>query len=45
MVEQQAKKMTSHKKKEANVHMVDNASKRPKGVTAVYATPATKDQQ
>ena len=38
MVEQQVKRMTGHKIKEADVHMVDNASERPKGVAAAYAT-------
>ena len=38
MVEQQVKKMTDRKIKEADVHMVDNASKRPRGVTSAYAT-------
>ena len=38
MVEQKAKKMTSHKTKEADVHMVDNASERPKGITFACAT-------
>ena len=42
MVEQQVKKMTSHKTKEADVHMVDNASERPRGIIAIYATPATR---
>ena len=40
MVEQQVKKMTSHKTKEADVHMIDNASERPRGITATYATQA-----
>ena len=38
MVEQQVKKMTGHKTKEADVHMVDNASERPKGITSACAT-------
>ena len=42
MVEQQVKKMTGHKTKEADVHMVDNASKRPRGITSAYATPAAR---
>ena len=42
MVEQQVKKLTSHKTKEANVHMVDNAPKKPRGTTSAYAAPATR---
>ena len=42
MVEQQVKKRIGHKTKEANVHMVDNASKRLRGITATYATPAAR---
>ena len=42
MVEQQVKKMTSHKTKEVDVHMVDNASERPRGITSAYATPAAR---
>ena len=45
MVVQQVKKMTSRKTKEANVHMVNNASERPRGITATYATPATRPYQ
>ena len=44
-VEQQVKKMTSHKIKEADVHMVDSASKRPRGVASAYATLATRPYQ
>ena len=40
MIEQQVKRMTGHKTKEADVYMVDNASERPKGVAPAYATPA-----
>ena len=40
MVEQQVKKMTGCKTKEVDVHMIDNASKRLRGITVAYATPA-----
>ena len=39
MIEQQVKRMTGHKTKEADVYMVDNASERPKGVVPTYAAP------
>ena len=42
MVEQHVKRITSHKTKEANVHMVDNASERPRGVAFAYTTPAAR---
>ncbi|KAL0004850.1 hypothetical protein SO802_012411 [Lithocarpus litseifolius] len=42
MVEQQVKRMIGHKTKEADVYLADNASKRPRGVTPTYATPATR---
>ena len=45
MVEQQIKRMTSRKTKEADVHMVDNASERPRGVAPAYATPAARPYQ
>ena len=45
MVEQQVKRMIGRKTKEADVHMVDNASKRPKGVAPTYATPAVRPYQ
>ena len=45
MVEQKVKRMTDRKTKEADVHMVDNASERPRGVAPTYATPATKPYQ
>ena len=45
MIEQQVKKMIGRKTKEANVHMVNNASERPRGITATYATPATRPYQ
>ena len=45
MVEQQVKRMTGHKTKEVDVYMVDNTSKRPRGVAPAYATPATRPYQ
>ncbi|KAK9993563.1 hypothetical protein SO802_023266 [Lithocarpus litseifolius] len=42
VVEQQVKKMTGRKIKEADVHMVDNASERPRGVASTYATPTVR---
>ena len=42
MVEQQVKKMTSRKTKEADVHMIDNTSERPRAITSAYATPVTR---
>ena len=45
MVEQQVKRMTGRKTKEADVHMVDNALERPRGVAPAYATPAAKSYQ
>ena len=45
MVEQQVKKMIGCKTKEADVHMVDNASERPRGIVSAYATPATRPYQ
>ena len=42
MVEQQVKRMIGRKTKEADVHMVDNASKRPKGIASAYATLAAR---
>jgi len=42
MVEKQVKKMTSRKTKKANVHMNDNASERPRGITTTYATPVAR---
>ena len=44
MVEQQVKRMTGRTTKEADVHMVDNASKRPRGAPA-YAAPTTRPYQ
>ena len=37
--------MTGRKTKEANVHMVDSASERPRGVTFTYVTPAARPYQ
>ena len=42
MVKQQVKKMIGCKTKEANVHMVNNALERPRGVASSYATPTTR---
>ena len=45
VVKQQVKKMIGLKIKEADVHMVDNASERPRGVTSAYATLAARPYQ
>ena len=45
MVEQQVKKMTGRKAKEADIHMVDNASERPRGVSSAYATRIARPYQ
>ena len=45
MVEKQVKKITNCIIKEADVHMVDNATKRPRGVTSAYATTAARPYQ
>ena len=45
IVEQQVKRMAGPKTKEVDVYMVNNASKRPKGVAPTYATPATRPYQ
>ena len=45
MVEQQVKKMTGRKTQEVDIHMVDSASERPKGVTSAYATLAARPYQ
>ena len=45
MVEQKVKRMTGCKTKEADVHMVDNALERPRGVAPTYAPPATRPYQ
>ena len=42
MVEKQVKRMTGCKTKEADDHMVDNASERPEGVASTYATPTAR---
>ena len=45
MVKQQVKKMTSCKTKKADVHMIDNASEKPRGITSAYATPTARPYQ
>ncbi|KAL0014013.1 hypothetical protein SO802_001082 [Lithocarpus litseifolius] len=45
MVEQQVKKMTSRRTKEADMHMIDNTSERPRGITSAYANPAARTYQ
>jgi len=45
MVEQLVKKMTNHKGKEADVHMIDNASERPRDIIVAYANPAARPYQ
>ena len=45
MVEQQLKRMIDRKTKEVDVHMVDNASESPRGVTPAYAAPAARPYQ
>ena len=45
MVEEQVKKMTGRKAKEVDVHMVNNASERPRGITSAYATPTARPYQ
>ena len=45
MVEQQVKKMIGRKAKEADIHMVDNASERPRGVSSAYATRIARPYQ
>ena len=45
MIKQQVKRLTNHKTKEADVYMVDNASKRPRGVAPAYATLAARPYQ
>ena len=42
MVEQQVNKMTGRKTKEGDVHMIDNASERPRGITSTYAIPTAR---
>ena len=42
MVEQQVKRMTGCKTKEADVHMVDNALERPRGIALANATPIAR---
>ena len=45
MVEQEVKKMIGQKTKEANVHMSDNTSKRPRSITSAYAIPVARPYQ
>ena len=45
MVKQQVKKMTGRKTKEADVHMIDNALEKPRGITFAYATPTARPYQ
>ena len=45
MVEQQVKKLIGRKTKEADMHMVDNALERPRGVTPTYTTPTARPYQ
>ena len=45
MFEQQVMKMTNHKGKEVNVHMIDNASERPRDIIAAYANPVARPYQ
>ena len=45
MVEQQVKRKTGCKTKEVDVHMIDNESKRPRGVAFTYATPVSRPYQ
>ena len=45
MVEQQVKKMIGRKTKKADVHMIDNTSERPRGITSTYATLTARHYQ
>ena len=45
MIEQQVKRMTSCKTKEADVYMVDNASERPRGVAPAYTASTARPYQ
>ena len=45
MVEQQVQKMTGRKTKEVDVLMVNNASKRPRGITSAYAVLVARPYQ
>ena len=45
MVEQKVKKMTDRKTKEVDVHMIDNASERPRGITVAYAILVARPYQ
>ena len=37
--------MIGRKAKEADIHIIDNASERPKGITFAYATPSARPYQ
>ena len=45
MIEKQVKRMTGHKTKEVDAHIVDNASESPKGVAPTYALPTARPYQ
>ena len=45
MVEQQVKRLIGHNTKEADVHMVNNASKRPRVVASTHAPSAARPYQ
>jgi len=45
MIEQQAKKATSCKRKEADVHMINKTPKEPKGVVSFYVAPYAQPYQ
>ena len=45
MVKQQVKKMIGRKTKEADVHMIDNALEKPRGITFAYANPTARPYQ
>ena len=42
MIEQQVKKATSHKGKEADVHIIDKTLERPRGATSAYTAPTAR---
>ena len=45
MTEQQVKKATDHKGMETDVHMVEKARERPKGITSAYTGPTVQPYQ
>ena len=45
MIEQQVKKATEHKGKEADVHMIDKAPKGLRGVVPAYTAPNARPYQ